>query len=109
MSSNVLADADVSYVGELRSLVKEMAEGKFTTPPEIERAMNSLKGYIVRIRRDFYGIDPRVQKFMRGALELDPAAVKPAGIKHVGRGYLPIVTAFEKMVADREVESILRS
>ncbi len=99
---------DVSYIGDLRDLVRMMAKGRFKTQPEVNRAFLSLRSYLLRLRRDFYGFSPEVRRFIDGTLTLPVGTVKPEGMQRVGEGYLVAVTEFEKMIGEQEMESLFR-
>lgn len=108
MSSDELNDIDVSYLGELRSLVRSMADGRFKTQPDVNRAFLSLRSYLLRLRRDFYGFRPEIRKFIDETLQVPVGTVTPSGMQRVGKGYLTAIKEFETMIGEREMDSLFR-
>jgi hypothetical protein len=108
VSSSELADVDISYVAEMRDLVKAMAKGRFKTQPEVNRAMIGLRSYLLRFRRDFHGFTPEIKRFIDETIAMPVGRVTPTGMQYVGEGYLPLITEFEREISTREVDSILR-
>ena len=85
-----------------------MAEGRFKTQPDVNRAFLSLRSYLLRIRRDFYGFSPDVQRFIDATLKMPTGVITPGGMQRVGAGYLEAVIEFEKMIGEHELESLTR-
>jgi hypothetical protein len=101
-------DRDVSYLAEFYSLVRQMAAGRFATQPEVNRAMISLRSYVIRVRRDFE-MDAGVRRMLNEHLQIPVGSLSPAEFRAVGEAAEPRVREFLVRTGDAQLLSMFRS
>jgi hypothetical protein len=97
----------VSYIDDLYSLVRHIAEGKFATQPDVNRAMISLRSYLLRLRRDFE-TDAAVRHILDTYMKIPVGTLSPHLFQQIGVKYEPHVRAFADRVDNAELHTILR-
>lgn len=97
----------MSYLAEFYSLVKQMAAGRFATQPEVNRAMISLRSYVIRVRRDFQ-MNAGVRHELDEILRIPAGAVSPAEFRAMGEAAEPRVREFFARTGHAELLSVLR-
>jgi hypothetical protein len=96
----------VSYIRDMASLVGQMARGRFTTQPEIARAMISLRSYLLRLRRDFETDEFVRKQVIDKFLQIPPGALTPEGFSEIGRRYVPVMREFLARTGQAEMETM---
>jgi hypothetical protein len=106
MVSGLSEERDVSYIRDMASLVVQMAKGRFTTQPEIARAMISLRSYLLRVRRDFETDDFVRKQVIDKFLQIPPGALTPEMFSELGRRYVPIMREFLQRTGQAEMDTM---
>ena len=91
---------------DMASLVSQMARGSFRTQPEIARAMISLRGYLLRLRRDFETDDFVRKEIIDTYFRIPPGAISAEVFQAMGRKYEPIVRELLDRTGRAEVETM---
>lgn len=96
----------MSYIMDMASLVSQMARGSFRTYPEVARAMISLRGYLLRLRRDFEMDDFVRKEIIDKYFRIPPGTISPELFQRVGQAYEPHMRELLVRTGRAEVETM---